>query len=50
MFGIMLSEINQTEKANIVWCHLYVKSKKYKKLAYITKKQAQWIQIKIKKF
>ena len=38
MFGIMLGEINQTEKANTVWCHLYVESKKYKKTSVYNKK------------
>ena len=38
--GIMLSEISQTEKANTVWHHLYVESKKkYNKLVNLTKKQ-----------
>ena len=37
--GIMLSEISQTEEANIVWYQLYVESKKYNKLVNITKKK-----------
>ena len=36
MEGIMLSEINQTEKD--IWYHLYVESKKYNKLGTKTKK------------
>ena len=39
MVGIMLIEISHTEKANTVWCHLYVESKKYNKLVAITKKK-----------
>ena len=38
MVGIMLIEISQTEKANTL-CHLYVESKKYKKLVAITTKE-----------
>ena len=34
MVGIMLIEISQTEKANTVWCHLYVESKKQQTSGY----------------
>ena len=37
MEGIMLSEINQTDKD--IWYHLYVESKKYNKLVNITEKK-----------
>ena len=37
--SIMLGEINQTEKGNTVWYHLYVESKKHKKLVNIIKKK-----------
>ena len=42
--GIMLSEISQTEKTNTVWYHLYVESKKYKKLVNKQKKADSQIQ------
>ena len=37
--GIMLSEITQQEKANAMWYHLYVESKKCNKTVNITKKK-----------
>ena len=37
--NIMLNEVDQTKKANIIWFHLYMKSKKQNKWTNVTKQK-----------